>query len=240
MNRSDLLKNFSDFLKDCSYSNLTQTAYLSDINQFIDFILIYKNNLDFIDKLTKKDFKEYIDHLREKHISPHALSRKYFAIKSFASFLEKNYHINFISKIYTPNLLKKSEKNNLCKIMLEIKESNNETLTFNFIIFYLSNIFKLTHKKIVTLTKKDIKIFYNSILILNKKYNCNKDFSIILKNYLNNFKSSESKLFNISFQASTVISRNFLTNNDNNLEISSESSFNNIIIDKYKKIHPRS
>lgn len=257
MNKVEFLKNFRNFMQNNNYANLTQTIYLADIEQFINF-LNHKNysgynDLDFIYKLTKNDFTDFIAFLKENHI--YNFNRKYFAIKLFALFLYKNYSLRFIDKIYKPKLLNKEDKININNFITKTKDiiinNNNydEKLISEFIIFYLSIILNIPNKKIINLNNYDIKIYYDFIILLNRKIKCNKDFCFIFKYYLEKNNSSK-KIFKISYQAFTAISRNFLLiikDQDNTIMTANECSndllkqdISDNIINIYKKIHPRS
>lgn len=263
MNKSEFLEEFAKFLQESNYLVSTQAIYLSDVKQFISFVsnlkYPYCNNLEFMFNPSKKDFEDFVVFLKELRTSNRSLARKYFALKALSDFLFKKYHIDFNCKIYLPNFLQKTEKLIINDLILKIKNFEykeqlnvvKQDIIPNFIIFYLSNILKIAHKTIVCLNKQDVIIRYNYLIILNKKFKCNKDVCFIIRQHVHNLNFPEDKLFNVTYQASIAISKNFLLKLNNNSVI---NDFNcnydykvNTLGEKlpdvhkiYKKAHPRS
>lgn len=191
----DLIKNttilqttgaFKLYLYREGKSESTSKAYLSDIKFFVGFLKDDLNNkIRYVHQITSVEIRQYKDYLltkmNEGEIKRATVDRKFNALKTYFTFLEREYDIINIIKNdpfanrklgknsgrdYLPNYLKPSE----IKVILDnIKSSNNKNKYRDYTIFQILINLGCRRSEVLALKWNDIDFYEDTIQITRKK-----------------------------------------------------------------------
>lgn len=107
MNWDSILKDFKKFLSfERNLSKNSTSAYINDVSKIRSYC--EDNNLP-IEKITPRDFQNFLVWINEFHISPYSQARIISGLKSFFNFLQLEYNLenNPAALIETPRLERK-------------------------------------------------------------------------------------------------------------------------------------
>ena len=86
------ISDFDYYLQSMRKSKNTISAYISDLNQYAEFLHRYEH-IDEVDKIEREDIIKYIDSLKRKNLSKQSIARKIIAIKDFHKYLSEENNI---------------------------------------------------------------------------------------------------------------------------------------------------
>ena len=86
------ISDFDYYLQSMRKSKNTISAYISDLNQYAEFLHRYEH-IDEVDQIEREDIIKYIDSLKRKNLSKQSIARKIIAIKDFHKYLSEENNI---------------------------------------------------------------------------------------------------------------------------------------------------
>ncbi|HNZ50289.1 MAG TPA: tyrosine recombinase XerC [Bacilli bacterium] len=105
MDDGQLVLSFLSYLQnERTYSDLTVSAYHSDINEFRDFLKT--NNFGTLKQVKPNYTRYYLAHLNNQHYRPRSVARKMSSLRSFYKFMQAEGIVddNIFSEIPSPKL----------------------------------------------------------------------------------------------------------------------------------------
>lgn len=82
------ISDFEYYLRGMRKSENTISAYVSDLEQYAEFLQKYEHILD-VEEIERDDIIKYIDSLKRKKLSKQSIARKIIAIKDFHKYLQE-------------------------------------------------------------------------------------------------------------------------------------------------------
>lgn len=140
------------FIDHCKFekklSSKTIKSYLTDLNQFNNFLKTNKYSLNFL-KISKNEIREYLEFI--SHLEPSSVKRKVASIKVMFNYLEFEDLIEF---------------NPLRKMRIKIKNSLKVPISLN--LNEINTIFKQAYNKLEYKEPNKTQLFYNlrNIIVL--------------------------------------------------------------------------
>ena len=86
------ISDFDYYLQSMRKSKNTISAYISDLNQYAEFLHRYEH-IDEVDQIERENIIKYIDSLKRKNLSKQSIARKIIAIKDFHKYLSEENNI---------------------------------------------------------------------------------------------------------------------------------------------------
>ncbi len=206
------ITSFQNYLvTEHKYSHHTVTAYLVDVNQFLDYcVKIYK--LTYVEEVSFFFIREWIVSLSDADISPRSINRKISSLSTFFRYLQKTKKIasnptddvlQLKIKKKLPEVIKTSEILEIVAQLFHDFESQRDLLIISILYQCGLRRSELTNIKI-----EDINFQRGELKVLGKG---NKQRIIPLTNILietiNNYIESRSE-FDVQFRSELFILRN--------------------------------